>query len=114
MSTRRGSTIVEALVGMALGGLAIGLLAASVLVGARALLLARGVGAQVVATHDGLERLRRRPPGESSDLVGTLPVMPRRCARVAGRGRPDALSVESTWTATTGPHPFVVTSEHAP
>lgn len=114
MRSRRGSGIVEALVGMALAGLAIGALAASVLVGMRALALARGVGAQVAATHDGLERLRRRPPGETNDLVGTMPVVARRCERAAGRGRPDALTVESTWTATTTPHPFAVVSERAP
>jgi len=114
MSDRRGSGIVEALVGMALGGLAIGLLAASVLVGARALLLARGVGAQVAATHDALERLRRRAPGETNDLVGTTPTVGRRWERVDGRGRPDTLTVESTWTAGAGEHPFAVASECAP
>jgi len=112
--TDRGSSMVEALVGMALGSLAIGILAASVLVGARALLLARGVGAQVTATHDGLERLRRRPPGETNDVVGTLPALTRRCERAAGRGRPDALAVESTWTTAPTPHPFAVVSEHTP
>jgi hypothetical protein len=114
MNERSGSGIVEALVGMALGGLAIGLLAASVLVGGRALLLARGVGAQVAATHDGLERLRRRAPGETNDLVGAMPAIVRRSERVDGRGRPDVLTVESTWAAGAGEHPLAVTSECAP
>jgi len=114
MNRDGGSSIVEALVGLALGAIAVGVLACSVLIGVRALALANGVGAQATATHDGIERLRHRPAGESSDLLPTVPVIARRCERTAGRGRPDALVVESTWTSVAGPHPFAVTSEQTP
>jgi hypothetical protein len=114
MSGERGSSVVEALVGVALGAVAIGVLASSVLTGVRALALATGVGAQVTATHDGLERLGRRPAGATDELLSTAPVIARRCERVAGRGRPDALAVESTWTNPARVHHFRVTSEHAP
>jgi hypothetical protein len=110
----RGAGIVEALVGLALGALAMGVLAASVLVGVRGLALARGTGAQVTATYDGVERSRRRPPGEATDLVASTPPVARRSTRRAGRGRPDAIGVESSWTASTGAHRFVVATEHAP
>jgi hypothetical protein len=108
MTGRRGSSLVEAMVGLALGALASGVLAASVLVGVRALTLANGVGAQVAATYDGIERLRLEAPGETSDLVGAVPQIERRRQRVAGRGRPSACDVESTWTSLAGDHPFEI------
>ena len=114
MTSRRGASLVEALVGMALGALAAGVLAASVLTGVRALSLATGVGAQVAAAYDGLERLRREPSGETHDVLGGLPMIARQRRRSPGRGRPDALGVESTWTSLTGAHALSVSSEQIP
>jgi hypothetical protein len=114
MSATRGSSVIEALVGVALGALAVGMLASSILVGVRALTLATGVGAQVTATHDGVERLRHRPFGEIDEVLPITPRLVRRCVRVAGRGRPDALVVTSTWTNHANAHRFAITSEHAP
>jgi len=109
MSARRGATLVEALVGVALAALAAGVLAAGVLTGVRTFSLATGVSAQVVAVHDGLERLRASPPGSAVDTVGTTPVIDRRRTASDGRGRPDLLRVESTFG---GGHSFAVASEH--
>ena len=114
MTSRSGSSLVEALVGSALGALAAGVLASSVLTGVRALSLAHGVGAEVTATYDGIERLRREAPGETHDVTGSRPVVTRQRRRTAGRGQPDALAVESGWSGLTGPHAFVASSEHAP
>ena len=97
---------------IALGALATGILAAGVFTGSRALALARGAGARATATHDGLERLRRRNPGASDELVGTAPPVMRHCEREPGRGRPDALSVTGSWAALSRAHDFVVRSEH--
>jgi hypothetical protein len=114
MSGNRGTGIVEALFAVALAGLATAVLAASIFTGSRALALARGIGAQATATYDGLERLRRRAPGISDDLVGTAPSLARRCERSAGRGHPDVLSVSGTWSTLATGHTFVVGSRHLP
>lgn len=114
MTSRRGASLIEALVGLALSALAAGVLAASVLTGVRALSLATGVGAEVTATYDGIERLRRESPGETYDSLGGSPVITRQRRRVVGRGQPDALAVESNWTGLIGPHAFAVSSEDAP
>ena len=114
MTPRRGASLVEALVGLALGALAVGVLASSVLTGVRALSLATGVGGEVTATYDGIERLRREAPGETHDSTGGEPPIIRERERTAGRGQPDALAVESGWTGLTGPHAFAVSSVHVP
>jgi hypothetical protein len=114
MTARRGASLVEALVGLALGALAAGVLASSLLAGVRALSLATGVGAEVTATTDAVERLRREGPGETLDATGDSPVVTRERRRVAGRGQPDTLAVESGWSGLTGSHAFTVSSEHAP
>ena len=114
MTARRGASLVEALVGLALGALAAGVLASSVFAGVRALSLATGVGAEVTATYDAIERLRREPAGETNDSVGGGPSIARQRRRAAGRGQPDALAVESGWSGLTGPHAFAVSSEHVP
>jgi hypothetical protein len=114
MTANRGSGIVEALFAAALGALATAILAASVFTGSRALALARGIGAQASATYDGLERLRRRAPGQNDDLVGTAPSLARRCERNAGRGHPDVLSVSGTWSTLGTGHTFIVDSRHLP
>jgi hypothetical protein len=93
----RGASLVEALVAVALGAVAAGTLAASAAVGVRALSLAGGVGAQVMATHDALERLRLGGPDDTSDVVGRQPAIARRRLAIDGRGRADALAVTSTW-----------------
>jgi hypothetical protein len=114
MNATRGASIVEALFAVVLAALATGILAASVFTGSRALALARGAGAQATATHDGLERLRRRSPGTTDDLVGTVPAVTRHCERTPGRGRPDALSVSGGWAALSRSHAFLVRSEYLP
>jgi hypothetical protein len=86
-------------------------LASGVLTGVRTFSLATGVGVQVVAAHDGLERLRASPPGSTDDTVGTTPVVARRRSSSDGRGQPDSLLVESTIA---GNHRFTVASEHRP
>jgi hypothetical protein len=111
MTGDRGASLVEALVGLALGALAAGVLAASLAMGTRAFSLATGVGVQTIATLDGLEQLRLEPAGETTDVVGTTPAVTRRRTRTTGRGLPDALRVDTTWTSLVGPHPFVVASE---
>lgn len=111
MTGSRGSTLLEAMVGLMLGALAIGVLAAGVLTGVRAFSLAGGVSAQVTAMHDGLERLRVSVPADPLDHVGGVPTVARRRTRASGRGRPDALRVESTWAGT---HRFTIASEAAP
>jgi len=113
MNRDGGSSIVEALVGLALGAIAVGVLACSVLIGVRALALANAWVR------------KQRPPTMASNGCGTgRPVRPATCCdraghrptvRAHGRARPpDALVVESTWTSVAGPHPFAVTSEQAP
>ena len=114
MTANRGSGIVEALFATALGALATTILAASVFTAARALALARGIGAQASATYDGLERLRRSAPGVNDDLIGTAPALARRCERSTGRGHPDLLSVSGTWSTLDMGHSFVVGSRHLP
>lgn len=114
MTGTRGFGLVEALVGAALGALALGVLASGIAMGARALGLARGVGAQIVAAHDGLERLRHSPAGIWVEAVGDGPAIERRSAREDGRGRVDALTVETFWSAPTLPHRFAVATERAP
>jgi hypothetical protein len=109
MNARQGATLIEALVGVALAALATGILAAAVLTGVRTFSLANGTTAQVTAVHDGLERLRASPPGSTTDTVGTTPAIERERSASDGRGRPDALRVESS---VGGAHPFAVTSEH--
>jgi hypothetical protein len=111
MNGRRGATLVESLVAVALAALAAGVLAAGVSTGVRAFSLATGVDAQVVAVHDGLERLRATPPGSVDDTVGTAPVIARRRSSSDGRGQPDPLLVETT---VAGGHRFAVASEHRP
>jgi hypothetical protein len=114
MNARRGAGLVEAVFAVALGAFATAILAASVLIGSRALALARGAGAQTTATYDGLEHLRRRPPGTTDDLIGTVPSLTRHCERAPGRGRPDALSVAGSWAALGSSHAFLVRSQHLP
>jgi len=99
MSGRRGSSVVEALVAAALGGVALGALAASGALAVRALAAVRDTGTALVLASERLESLRagRRIPGRDVVRAAAGTAFNRAWTVERGRGRPDRLAVDLRW-----------------
>jgi len=99
MSGRAGSSLVEALVALALVSIALAGLATSAAVGRRHLSLAWDLGAAVALAGDRLEALRAGPRDTGTDR----PTGNRRTAftrtwrSTDGRGGPSTFEVEVAW-----------------
>jgi Tfp pilus assembly protein PilV len=97
--SRRGYSVVEAMVAAALAGVALAGLAGVACVATMSLRLARDTGTAVALASERLEALRLGPRSDGDDLW-TAPdgtVFVRRWRQAGGRGRPATLSARVTW-----------------
>jgi hypothetical protein len=103
VSGRRGSSIVDALVGAALAGIAVAGLARTAAVASQGLRLARDTGTALALANERLETLRAGPRAEGEDYW-TAPdgtVFTRSWTDGGGRGRAATLSTRVAWGART-------------
>ena len=109
---RRGSAIVDALVGAALAAIAIAGLAGTATVAARGLRLARDTGTALALANERLETLRAGPrvDGEDRWQAPDGTTFTRTWTTTGGRGRPAALATRIGW----GARSFALGSEAMP
>src|SRR5262249_37975010 len=97
--SRRGSSLVDAIVGAALAGIALGVLAAAATLASQGLRLSRDTSAGVALARARLEGLRAGPRGDGADTTvspdGTR--FTRTWQAESGRGAPARLTVRVGW-----------------
>ncbi len=94
MSAQRGSSVVEALVALALAGIAMAGLAGTAAGAVQQLRLARARDVAVGLAGSRLETLRAGPRSDGTDVVGPFV---RRWWADDGRGEADLVDVEVAW-----------------
>ena len=110
--SRRGSSVVEAVVATALAGLAVAALTATAGIAVGGLRLARDSSTALALAGERLEALRAGPRGNGSDgpvaADGTRFI--RTWSVTDGRGAPSRLSVQVAW----GRHALTLATEVLP
>ena len=97
---RRGSSVVDALVGTALAGIALAGLAAVAGLATQSLRLARDTASALALATGRLEALRAGPRADGDDrwVAPDGTVFSRSWTESGGRGRPVRLSASVEWT----------------